>query len=224
MAILVGGSIPYEHGNQASLAVAYRQLAEVIGAHAVTTLTFHDDLWNHPDIGTVFEAAPALKYAEDVVLHSPHGSTTGDHSEAFMHNFAGLKALCLHLDYHVFCQIRWTFLRWEVQTESFDRCVEELVGYCATLPHPLGGESLELDFSESYFSGAFCLRIIERLKGTGREVTFRMTLRSGELMLNESDYTVDADDTITRYTSKKSRILVEVNGRWITIQSTARKT
>ncbi|KAH7678315.1 hypothetical protein AAVH_41786, partial [Aphelenchoides avenae] len=63
-----------------------------------------------------------------------------------------------------------------------------------------------------------------RLKGTGREVTFRMTLRSGELILNESHYTVDADDTITRYTSEKSGIVVEVNGRWITIQNTARKT
>lgn len=42
----------------------------------------------------------------------------------------------------------------------------------------------------------------------------------GELILDDSDYTVDVDDTTTRYASEGSGIIVEVKGRSIVIQST----
>lgn len=47
------------------------------------------------------------------------------------------------------------------------------------------------------------------------------TLQYDELVLDESDYTVDVDGTSTSYTSEKNGIAVEVNGRLITIRSTA---
>lgn len=50
-----------------------------------------------PDIGVIFEAAPALKYTEDVVLHGLIVSTIEVTSEAFMSNFTTIKALCLHV-------------------------------------------------------------------------------------------------------------------------------
>ncbi|KAH7702626.1 hypothetical protein AAVH_30213, partial [Aphelenchoides avenae] len=99
MTSLVGGSIPYKHGHQTSLAHACRELAGLIGPHAVTTLTFHENTWVMPGVCAIFEAAPALKYTEDVVLHSLDQYTVGSSSEALMSNFIGMKALCLHLNY-----------------------------------------------------------------------------------------------------------------------------
>ncbi|KAH7701428.1 hypothetical protein AAVH_31440 [Aphelenchoides avenae] len=64
------------------------------------------------------------------------------------------------------------------------------------------------------------------LENSERELTFRMQTRPGydsDFTLNESDYTVAIDDGTTRYTSKKSGIVVEVNGRSVTIQSTVGK-
>ncbi|KAH7703562.1 hypothetical protein AAVH_29268 [Aphelenchoides avenae] len=60
------------------------------------------------------------------------------------------------------------------------------------------------------------------LKDARRDVTFRMTLRAGDVfILDGGDYTVVVDDTTKRYASEKSGILVEVNGCRISIQSTA---
>lgn len=41
------------------------------------------------------------------------------------------------------------------------------------------------------------------------------------LTLDENDYTVDVDDITTRYTSESSGIVVEVEGRYASIQSRA---
>lgn len=60
------------------------------------------------------------------------------------------------------------------------------------------------------------------LKCTGRELIFGMKIRdAGELTLDESEYAIDVDGTTTRYSSEKSGIVVEVNGRCLAIQSTA---
>lgn len=48
-----------------------------------------------------------------------------------------------------------------------------------------------------------------------------MLLSDGDdLPLDESEYTVDVDDTMKRYVSRESGIEVAVNGRWIEIRST----
>lgn len=53
-------------------------------------------------------------------------------------------------------------------------------------------------------------------------MTFRMALLEGdELTLDGSVFAVEVNDATTRYSSDKSGIFVEVNGRSITIQSTA---
>lgn len=60
------------------------------------------------------------------------------------------------------------------------------------------------------------------LKGSRREVTFRMLLRDhDELILDEAEYSVDDDGTTKRYASAQSWIFVEVDGGSITIKSTA---
>ncbi|KAH7708579.1 hypothetical protein AAVH_24157 [Aphelenchoides avenae] len=165
-------SIRYERRNQASLGDACRELDEAIGPHSVLKLVFSENTWNMPGIGVVFEAAPSLKYAEQVALFSPNGSTYN--SNAFMSNFAGMKSLRLRFDYGIFRHFSWTFLGQECALElrliqlirpliwsnDMNHSVEELVRCCATLPHLLGGQALELDFSGSYFSAAFALRII----------------------------------------------------------------
>lgn len=66
--VTIGRSIPYEPGNQQSLAAACRELAKAIGPPGVAELTFCANTWNTPGIGEIFEAAPPLKYAEDVLL------------------------------------------------------------------------------------------------------------------------------------------------------------
>ncbi|KAH7708106.1 hypothetical protein AAVH_24635 [Aphelenchoides avenae] len=237
MTSLAGGSIPYELSNQTSLAHACRELVVVIGPHAVTTLIFRDNMWAMPGICVIFEAAPALKYAEDVVFRSLDQYIARDSSETVMSNFVGMKALCLHLNYHVFHQFSWTFLRQDSARElrlikvhasswaenDLYRSLEEFVRYCAMRPRLVGEDALEVDFSALSFPRSYCLRVIELLKGTGCALTFRMTLGNGELILNEGDYTVDIDDATTRYASKNSGMAVEVvNGRWITVQTTAR--
>lgn len=46
------------------------------------------------------------------------------------------------------------------------------------------------------------------------------TERDGELVLDDSDYTVDVDDGATRYATEESGIVVEVNGHCVAIKST----
>lgn len=62
------------------------------------------------------------------------------------------------------------------------------------------------------------------LKESGRELTFWMkALQDGdELVLDESEYTVEVDGNGRRYASKNSGLVVEIEGRSVTIQSTAR--
>ncbi|KAH7702628.1 hypothetical protein AAVH_30215 [Aphelenchoides avenae] len=173
---LTGGGIDYEPGNQPTLTAACRELARVIGPHAVSNLTFDGNTWNMPDVGVIFEAAPALKYAEDVVLQSLHESHMDADSEALMSNFAAMESLSLWLDNDVFGQFSWAFLRQEsarelrhikvtcrpaVPTDNVNGSVECLVRESAALPRPLEGDALELDFSDTYFSVKFCLRVIE---------------------------------------------------------------
>ncbi|KAH7703560.1 hypothetical protein AAVH_29266 [Aphelenchoides avenae] len=208
-------SIRYEPNNDVSL--------------YVSKLMFWDNGWTVRGVGVMFEAAPALKYAE-VLLHSPGGSTTGCSSEALLSNLAGMKSLHVWLNFEAFCHLSWTFLYREsarelrlievrgipsTLSEIEDLSVEELVHCAAALPRLLGGEPLELDFTDNYFSGEFDRRIIELLKNSGREVAFRTNISRGgrELILDESAYSVDVDGTTTRYASKKSGIVVEVNGR-----------
>ncbi|KAH7705111.1 hypothetical protein AAVH_27680 [Aphelenchoides avenae] len=208
-------SIQYESANQSSLSAACRELAEIIGPHVVAMLTFYENAWNMSGVGVVFEAAPALKYARSVGLYSAFGSTIANDCAPFMQYFAGTKSLHLSLTYDVFRNFSWTFLCREAACElrrismfteqsdldeDNDRPVEELVRYCAKLPHLLGGEPLELEFRDNYLSGAFGMRTIELLKGTGHGVIFRMKTRNvDELILDTNDYTLDVDDTTTRY-------------------------
>ncbi|KAH7708695.1 hypothetical protein AAVH_24057 [Aphelenchoides avenae] len=166
-------SICYEEGNETSLAAACRELNGVIGPHFVTTLMFPENTWNMPGIRVIFEAAPQLKYAEDVEIFVDGGAA--DNSEAFMSNFSGLKALRLWRDSDTFRQFNWAFLQRESArglrlikfTRNWDEdvntslSVEVLVRCCAALPHRQGGEPLELNFPETVFSGAFGRRIIK---------------------------------------------------------------
>lgn len=167
----------YEPDNQASLADACRELAGVIGPHAVANLTFTGSTLNTDGVGAVFAAAPPLKYAENLELYWPDGSTDGGtNPEVFMSDFAGKKTLRLSLDYNNFHKLSWSFLREESARDlrlikvsgcdsappgSMNRSVDELVRYFVTLPHLQGGRPFELDFSGNYFCGAFGLRIIE---------------------------------------------------------------
>ncbi|KAH7695638.1 hypothetical protein AAVH_37300, partial [Aphelenchoides avenae] len=179
-------SFRYERFSLASLAAACRELAEVIGPHAVAELSSRENTWDVPGVGVVFEAAPPLKYAEAVVIHHyvhdfvchdslrQFRSAAGFTCEAFMSNFTGVKSLHLLIDWEVFRRFSWTFLRQASKlrriavsvmpstlTKYAIHAVEDLVHYCGTLPHSRGGESLELDFTANDLSGAFGLRIIE---------------------------------------------------------------
>lgn len=61
------------------------------------------------------------------------------------------------------------------------------------------------------------------LKGSERALTFRMrTVDDLELMFDERDYTIDVDDSTTRYAFEKCGLVVEVDGSLITIQSGAK--
>ncbi|KAH7709898.1 hypothetical protein AAVH_22831 [Aphelenchoides avenae] len=173
--------IRYEPVNQASLAAACQEVADVIGPHAVSNLAFSGSTMIMDGVGAVFEAAPALKYAEDVDLYWPGDSTSVNNDpEAFMQNFAGMKTLSLSLGFDTFRQLSWSFLRKESARElrlikvsgcgsapprPMDRSVEELVRCCVTLPHLQGGAPLELNgappFSKNKFTGPFGLQIIE---------------------------------------------------------------
>ncbi|KAH7708589.1 hypothetical protein AAVH_24167 [Aphelenchoides avenae] len=133
--------------NQASLTAACRELEGVIGRHAVATLFFNPDALCTDGVIAVFEAAPALKYAEDVDLSWPGNSTTSP--EDFLQNFAGMKALRLSLLHDAIRQMNWTFLRKEsaremrllevsgygpAPTGSVNDSVEKLVRCWVTLP------------------------------------------------------------------------------------------
>ncbi|KAH7714311.1 hypothetical protein AAVH_18330 [Aphelenchoides avenae] len=137
-----------------------------------------------------------------------------------MHNFAGLKTLRLRLDYEVFSQFNWAFLR---RDGAHNLRLIKVTGHSAKLPHTLAGEPLELDFSENVFYAAFGLRIIELLRNSGCELIFRMrTLRNGGgFKLDERDYAVDVDGATKRYVCRNSGIVVEVDGCLITLQSSA---
>ncbi|KAH7714314.1 hypothetical protein AAVH_18333 [Aphelenchoides avenae] len=148
-----------------------------------------------------FEAAPALKYAENLELYSPENSIRAGRS------FAG----SLHANFDSFISPGVGLRMRAVPSKSSS----------ATAPH------FRVIKAErrwhTHFSGAFGRRIIELLKDSARELTFRMTARefADELRLDESDYIVDVHKTTTRYTSEKTGIIVEVKGRSIAIQSTA---
>lgn len=192
-------NIRYEPGNQQSLAAACREVAAVIGQHAVAELIFLENTWNMPGVCAVFEDTLPLKYAEEVVLHGPRGSTVGNGFEALMRNFAGLKSLRLGLDYDVFRQLSWTFLQQKaaselriIQVSMIDRpaptdgvcrSVEELVRDCAALPHRLGGEALQLDFSFNIFSAALALRVIDVSKQG-----LYVTMRTGNCIMSLSNH------------------------------------
>ncbi|KAH7714296.1 hypothetical protein AAVH_18315 [Aphelenchoides avenae] len=155
-------SVHYEPGNQASLVAACQKLDVVIGPHAVAKLMFDDNTWNMPGVGVIFEAAPPLKYAEDVGLNSTAGSTTVLSSDAFVRSFASIKSLRLWLAYDVFDRFSWAFLceesacglrllkvsckdSWAARADIHS-AVEEIFRCCGTLPRLHDGEALVLDF------------------------------------------------------------------------------
>lgn len=173
-------NIQYEPGSLTSLAAACREVAKAIGPHAVAQLFFFEYTWNMLGVGAIFEAAPPLKYAEE--MRFPYSFrrdawlTRAQTSEAFMGNFAGIKPLRLYLEQEVFLHFSWTFLRQEsarelqlikvytssfVANENVKRSIAELVRECCTLPHLLGRETLELDFLEYGLPIAFGQRIFE---------------------------------------------------------------
>ncbi|KAH7714316.1 hypothetical protein AAVH_18335 [Aphelenchoides avenae] len=219
----------YDPGHRASLDAACREVATVVGQHAVAELMFCENTWNTPYVAVIFESAPPLKYAE-VDLSGLTGPL-----DAFMSNFAGTRLLHLSIDSDVFRELSWTFLRTEVARElrrirlfitlspgsgDKNRFTEGVVRSCTTLPRLLDEDELTLDFSNKYFSAAFVLRVIEMLKESGRVVTCRMTLWD-QLVLDESEYAVDVDGTTTRYPSAESGLVVEVKGDYVAIRSTA---
>ncbi|KAH7714300.1 hypothetical protein AAVH_18319 [Aphelenchoides avenae] len=228
--------IRYEPTNRQSIAGACRKLERAIGPHGVANLTFTGRTLNMYDVDAVFQAVPLLKYAEYADLYWPDSSTGGStNPEAFLENFTGMKTLRLSLDFNTFRKLSWSFLRKECARKlrlikvsgskpptagSMNASVKELVRYCVSLLHLQDGEPLELDFSNNSFSGAFGVRIIELLRGTAREVTFRMWARhdDAELIRNavgaRSDYSVGAGNYMTRYASDISGILVKAKGPW----------
>lgn len=136
----------------------------MIRAHSVAYLFVSENTWNIPGIGIVFEAAPSLKYADEVGLISPEGSTVENDSATFLRKFTVVKSLRLLLDYGIFRQFNWTFhrdecarklrlikcsipvvLRAHILREDINGAIEELVRYCVALRREIGGEALELD-------------------------------------------------------------------------------
>ncbi|KAH7695402.1 hypothetical protein AAVH_37539 [Aphelenchoides avenae] len=129
-----GGNIRYKPGNQASLAAAFRNLAGVIGPHAVVELKFVWDKW----------LCPASASSSTLSLRSSMPKT--------------------------YCKL----------------------GILPAL-----------------------------LKDSGCELAFRMRTYEGEeLVLDESEYAVDVDDTTTSYTSEESGIVVKFEDDYIVIRST----
>ncbi|KAH7714308.1 hypothetical protein AAVH_18327 [Aphelenchoides avenae] len=234
-------SIRYEPARLQSFAVACRELADVIGQHAVRKLSFLDLTWTTPGVNIVFEAVPALKFAQDVIIYMQMCSQAGGNPEAFMRNFVRPKSLNLNLDNGSFPPLSWAFLETDEArelrlvklfgpsspTEDVKRSVEDLVRKCAKLPRLIGGDALEIDFTQSsYFPGSFIRRVIELLKSSGREVIFRMRTppQGDDLVLDEREYSADVDGATTRYASQESAIVVEVEERSITIRRTAEIT
>ncbi|KAH7708585.1 hypothetical protein AAVH_24163 [Aphelenchoides avenae] len=165
-------------------------------------------------------------------------SQAGGNPEAFMRNFARPKSLNLNLDNGSFPLLSWAFLETDEArelrlvklfapsspTEDVKRSGEELIRKCTTIPRLIGGDALEVDFTQcGYFSGLFIRRVIELLKNSGREVMFRMRTppQGDDLVLDEREYSVDVDGATTRYASQESANVVEVEGRSITIRRTA---
>ncbi|KAH7702705.1 hypothetical protein AAVH_30132, partial [Aphelenchoides avenae] len=172
-------SIRYEPLSKKSLEATCREVAETIGPHSLTSLTFFEHAWNMHGVGIIFEAAATLKYADEVAVYGSGGATVWSHFETLMSNFVALKSLSLRLNGDVFHHFSWEFLRQETArelrrisvddllsghapaSENMKHAVEQLVHNCATLPRLLNEGSLELDFTQIGFPGAFGLRIIE---------------------------------------------------------------
>lgn len=94
--------IQYHPGNPATLAAACRQLNEVIGPHAVGSLTLTGDTWSELGVGAIFEAAPPLKYAEHVALDITtsglrHLNVRGNF-DGLITSFSRMRSLHLWLD------------------------------------------------------------------------------------------------------------------------------
>lgn len=73
--------------------------------------------------------------------------------------------------------------------------------------------------SHIYRTSSKCFQL---LRASPREVTFRMSTRNdNEIVLDESDYTLDVDGVTRRYASKESGIVVEVKGCSVAIRSSS---
>ncbi|KAH7707845.1 hypothetical protein AAVH_24918 [Aphelenchoides avenae] len=223
--------IRYEPANQQSRAVACRKLDRAIGSHAVANLVFSGSTLNMHGVGAVFEAAPALKHAESLDLYWPDSSTGGStNSDAFLHNFDGMKTLRLSLDYKTFRLLSWSFLRKESArklrlikvsgrnpptTGSMNASVKELVRYCVTMPHLQDGKPFELDISHNIFSGAFgvCSDGEFSFMGPTQRHRTRSDFPDVDSAVGaRSDYSVAAGNYITRYASDNNGILVKAKG------------
>lgn len=173
--------VHYELSDLASLAAACREVSEGVGPHAVARAIFRNDTFIPPVADVIFEAAPPMTHADDVTIVNSGARAIAQNSDAFVSNFARIKSLRRWLDNDAFRQIGWRLLRLQYAPElrpaklnmtiylsspnptvEMESSVEELVRSYVTLPL-LGGEApdLTLDFSQNFFAGAFCLRIIE---------------------------------------------------------------
>ncbi|KAH7708117.1 hypothetical protein AAVH_24646 [Aphelenchoides avenae] len=222
-------SVQFKSGYRA-LAAECRAIGDELGSHDLASLTFTRPLintWNMPGVDVIFEARP-LKYAEELVIHGLSDSTIRGNSEAFMSHFVGMKSLLIRLDDSGdFTDSAGRsfagnpLANFGSSNENARRSIKELVSECVVRPRLLDEEALELDFSDNRFSGALGQRIIEMLKESRCEVTFRISLRDGdELMFGDNDYVLDVDNPTRRYASEESGIVVEVKGRRVAIQST----
>lgn len=109
----------YSRSKPASVERACRNLADVIGQHAVVILCFAEQASVKPAVDVIFELIPALKFTQDGRINIPHGWHAGGNSEAVMRNFARLKSLSLDIDHDLdlFRHFNWSFLSLDAARE-----------------------------------------------------------------------------------------------------------
>ncbi|KAH7704599.1 hypothetical protein AAVH_28204 [Aphelenchoides avenae] len=177
-------SIVLDEVDAPSLAKALKEVASVVGLHAVTVLSIDHGDWLRIPIAEMFAILPALQYAISLSLRyaPPAGMPqAADYIDALVRNFPRLQKLALELHR----PFDWTCLRREsalkprilkvdVRSES-QSSEEEVLRYCEALGRLPGNEPkrfvLTSPFRTDRFRQEEVERIVEVLSESQRVIT-----------------------------------------------------
>ncbi|KAH7719162.1 hypothetical protein AAVH_13412 [Aphelenchoides avenae] len=219
---------------------ALKEVANVVGLHAVTKVSMDHGDWLRLPIAEMFAVLPALEYATSLRLHyaPPDGVTpAADYIDAFVTRFPQVQVLVLAL-YRPF---DWIYLRRDsaLKLRTFNvvvRCEsqsseEEILRYCTALSRLPGSEPRRFVLISRFLTDRFrqeaVERIVEVLSETQRMVTLSLPTGS-HLQLPERKFIaieVNKDGTMaTFFTFRRDRVVACVDrGEGFTLVTNAPK-